>query len=241
MKLKTLIKFECFTSLKSLAVFYAILYGIILFGYFIAWMIQGHLGGSVFSGTEMACMIYLGILGSLGFNEDFKFFMQNGFTRKSILFGTLGMFGLISLLMAVVDTCMATLLVQFTGFAPLFKQIYGSGHSILIQFIWLLGLYFLVSSLMYLLNLISNKIGKKIFYFILITLGLVLFVVTPLLFNLVLPRDLVMDILYGVLNVIGYRRDSTIQFLFPILTILVVNVVVMIGSYYVIKKTELKA
>ena len=241
MKLKTLIKFECFTALKSLSVFYAILYGIILLGYLIAWMIQGHLGGSVFSGTEMACMIYLGILGSLGFNEDFKFFMQNGFTRKTILLGTLGMFGFISLLMAFVDTCMAALLVQFTGFAPLFNQIYGLGHSILIQFIWLFGFYFLVSSLMYLLNLISNKIGKKIFYFILITLGLVLFVVTPFLFNLVLPKELMGAIIYGVLRVIGYRSDGTIQFLFPILTVLVVNVLIMISSYWVIKKTELKA
>lgn len=240
MKLKTIIKFECFTSLKPLAIFYAILYGIILFGYLIAWMIQGHLGDAVFNGTEMACMIYLGVLGSLGFNEDFKFFMQNGFTRKSILIGTFGMFTFISLLMAFVDTCMTALLMRFTGFASLFSQIYGPGHSILIQFIWLFSLYFLVSSLMYLLNLISNKIGKKIFYFILITLGLVLFVITPLLFNLVLPRDLVMDIVYGVLRVIGYRSDGTIQFLIPILTIAAVNVLIMISSYHVIKKTELK-
>lgn len=240
MKIKTMIKFECVTTLKSLAIFYAVLYGIILFGYFIAWMIQGHLGGSVFSGTEMACMIYLGILGSLGFNEDFKFFMQNGFTRKSILIGTLGMFTLISLLMAIVDTCMAALLVRFTGFAPLFNQIYGVGHSIMIQFIWLFCFYFLVSSLMYLLNLISNKIGKKIFYFILIVLGLILFVMVPLLFNLVLPRELVMNIIDGVLRIIGYRSDGTIQFLFPILTVFAVNVIIALSSYCVIRKTELK-
>lgn len=52
---------------------------------------------------EMNTLFYVGVLGVLGFNQDFKMLMQNGFTRKYIFIATLSMFCFISGTMALVD------------------------------------------------------------------------------------------------------------------------------------------
>ena len=94
-KLRILIQYECMTSFKYIWLFYAIMYAIVLLIYI---MVSAITGDSETAGTsclEMNTFIYVGILGALGYSEDFKMMIQNGFTRKYIFAATLSMFAFI--------------------------------------------------------------------------------------------------------------------------------------------------
>ena len=112
-KLRILIQYECMTSFKYIWLFYAIMYAIVLLIYI---MVSAITGDSETAGTsclEMNTFIYVGILGALGYSEDFKMMIQNGFTRKYIFAATLSMFAFIGGIMSFVDTVMGNLLHYF--------------------------------------------------------------------------------------------------------------------------------
>ncbi len=93
------------------------------------------------SGAEFSCFIYLCFFGSLSFGEDFKYFLQNGFTRRRIYASTLCTFVLVSLFMSVFDTLMSMLLSMSDSYSSLFTTLYGAGHSVFMNWLWLLLAY----------------------------------------------------------------------------------------------------
>lgn len=240
MKLKTIIKYECWTTLKPLCIFYAICYSVVALGYFIAFIIHGNIKETVFQGSELACLIYLGILGSLGFHEDFKFLIQNGFTRQHISFAAFGMFSFVTALMAFIDTIIAYGLSQMTSHYSLFHLIYGFDHPLIIQIVWLWLIYMFVTFCSYLCTLISNKVGKKIFYFAISTLAIVCMVIAPLFISLILPASFVNQLMNLGLMLLGFTTKGTVQFMNPILTYLGLICVIGLGAYWIVQKTELR-
>lgn len=105
-KLRILIQYECMTSFKYIWLFYAIMYAIVLLIYIMVSAITGDPETAGTSCLEMNTFIYVGILGALGYSEDFKMMIQNGFTRKYIFAATLSMFAFIGGIMSFVDTVM---------------------------------------------------------------------------------------------------------------------------------------
>ena len=84
------------------------------------------------NGLELNSMIYVGILGVFGFKEDFKMLIQNGFTRKYIFLATLSLFAFTSAIMAAVDTIVGNALhAVASGYFSLFGGLYGYEHSLL--------------------------------------------------------------------------------------------------------------
>ena len=55
-------------------------------------------------------MIFVGIVGILQMNEDFRMLMQNGFTRTYIFSATVAQFAFISGLMSLIDTAAGMIL-----------------------------------------------------------------------------------------------------------------------------------
>ncbi|MEG0276313.1 MAG: hypothetical protein RR630_04715 [Coprobacillus sp.] len=237
MKLSSLIKYQCWTTLKPLMIFYSIFYGIMVASYLIVYLSFGSFDKVWFNGLEMSCLIYLIVTGSLGFNEDFKMAIQNGYTRKQIFIATIVMFTFVVLMMSIFDTFITHNIPSYTS---LFQMMYGSGHHILIQWLMLALLYFFAAIGSYLCALISNRIGKKPFYFILITIGLLIFIILPLVINLFIPADIMMEIGKAITWIIGYASNGVIHFLNPISFIIVMIALLGCLSFVIIKKTELK-
>ena len=238
--MKALIKYQCWTTIKPLIVFYAILYGIVILGYILAYFITGGLLDSPFSGIEFSCFIYLGITGSLGFSEDFKMAIQNSFTRKQIVAATFSMFLFVTCIMSTIDTLGALCIQQFSPlYRTLLEQTYYLDASILTQWLSLFVVYFSIITCSYLLNLISNKLGKKVFYLTLISAGLIIFGLLPMIITICLPQNTVNEIGKTLGIILGYLPNRDINLLNPLLLISSIIVIITGLSYLIIKKTEL--
>ena len=80
-KLGTAIYYECATSFKYIWIFYAVIFAVIASVAAVIFMGTGSMEHVGTNAMEINSMVYVGILGALGFKEDFKMLIQNGFTR----------------------------------------------------------------------------------------------------------------------------------------------------------------
>lgn len=238
-KLNTVIQYECVTSFKYIWIFYAIQYACVALITLIIAISEGsfaHVGANC---LEANSLIYVGILGVLGFYEDFKMLIQNGFTRRYIFLATFSLFAFISGIMALVDTVIGHLLHALWGtYASLYGDIYGYGN-VFTNWLWLFCVYLFVCSLFYLGVLVINRMGKTISLFLgVILAGILLLLVA--LFRFVFSGEFVSRLGRLALNAMGFMGDGSINLLFPVLTFLLVTVLLGLSSYGVIRRTELR-
>ena len=142
---------------------------------------------------EINTLVYIGILGVLGFKDDFKMLIQNGFTRKYIFIATLSMFGFISGTMALIDTIVGNLIHHYNNsYSTLYGSIYGY-DNLFMNWLWLFLLYVTFCCLLYLIILIINKTGKNVSILGVIFGGIVLLIVA--LFRYVFTGETIHNIL----------------------------------------------
>lgn len=237
-QLKSIVQYECVTSFRYIWVFYAIQYAVVAL---ITIMVGIATGGVEEVGTnllEVNTLIYVGILGALGFHEDFKMMIQNGFIRKYIFIATISMFCFISGTMALVDTIVGNIYHHFKkGYTSLYGGLYGY-DNLFLNWLWLTLVYVLVCSLLYLIILVINRLGKMLSVYLGIIVGGAVLVIAAL-FRYVLSAGTVDSILRGLSEAMGFMPDGTINHLFPVLTLLAAIVVLGFGSYAVIRRAEL--
>lgn len=238
-KLKPIVQYECVTSFKYIWIFYGIEYAIVSLITIIIGIAEGSFKDVGTSLLEMNTIIYVGILGVLGFNEDFKMLIQNGFTRKYIWIATVSMFGFISGIMAVVDTVTGTLFHYFrNGYESLYGKLYGY-ENLFLNWLWLFLLYMLICSFFYLGILTVNKIGKTSALYLAIALGGMILLLIAL-FRFVFPSEMLMEVKELFLKFMGFMPDGTIHCYCPVMTFLLIIGIWGIGSYVILQKTELK-
>ena len=202
------------TSFKYIWMFYAIEYAIVLLIYIMVAAITGDPENAGTNCLEMNTFIYVGILGALGYSEDFKMMIQNGFTRKYIFVATLSMFAFIRGIMSLADTVAGNLLHYFApDYNSLFGVIYGY-DDILPNWIWLFLLYMLIGSLFYLTALAIHKLKKTLsLCLIAVPAGIILLAVA--LFRYVLPQNLVDNIRELASRAMGFMNGGTVNYLSP--------------------------
>jgi hypothetical protein len=106
---------------------------------------------------EFVSAITIFVIGLVSFKEYFKFSLANGISRKTQFFSTTAALGILSTVLAFIDTINCLIFTHITHYCPLFLQIYGIGSSfsdsspiltpqmLFENFLWLVFLYFLVS------------------------------------------------------------------------------------------------
>ncbi len=238
-KLKSIIRYECMTSFKYIWIFYAIQYAAVSLITLIIGISTGSFEEVGTNGLEVNTLIYVGILGVLGFKEDFKMLIQNGFTRKYIYTATFSMFCFISGSMALVDTAAGNIIHHFNhGYSSLYGGIYGY-ENIVMNWLWLFLVYVMVCSLLYIGILVINKAGKAISIYLGVAVGGIVLLIIAL-FRYVFSAGTVSNILEFSAKAMGFMTDGTINYLFPALTLLLAIVILGSGSYAVIRRTELR-
>ena len=80
-KLKSIIQYECMTSFKYIWIFYAIQYAIVGLITLIIGIVSGSFENVGTNCLEINTLFFVSILGALGFKEDFKTLIQNGFNK----------------------------------------------------------------------------------------------------------------------------------------------------------------
>lgn len=237
-KLKSAILYEYSTKIKAMVLFYLIQYLIVaLIFSIVAISVGGEEIGS--NALEFSSVIFISVIGVLGYKEDFKALIQNGYTRKYIFGATICMFTLLAGTMALIDTIIGNSIHYFNdNYFTLFGSLYGYGN-VFLNWLWLTVLYLMFCSLFYLAVLVINRVGKMVSLFIGVGLSCVILLVTSL-FRFVFSQEFVSAAAEFVMKAMGFMSNGTTNLFFPILSFLVIGVVFGIGSYAVIRRTELK-
>lgn len=237
-KLKSAILYEYSTKIKAMVLFYLIQYLIVaLIFSIVAISVGGEEIGS--NALEFSSVIFISVIGVLGYKEDFKALIQNGYTRKYIFGATICMFTLLAGTMALIDTIIGNSIHYFSdNYFTLFGSLYGYGN-VFLNWLWLTVLYLMFCSLFYLAVLVINRVGKMVSLFIGVGLSCVILLVTSL-FRFVFSQEFVSAAAEFVMKAMGFMSNGTTNLFFPILSFLVIGAVFGIGSYAVIRRTELK-
>ncbi len=232
-KLSSMIRFSCSTSVKYVGIYYAILFTVVAFIFLVT-----ATTGSV-SGIEINTMVYIGVLGALGFKDEFRMFIQHGFTRKYIFVATLVFFAFIAGLMALIDTVVGNLMYIITqNYDTLYGSIYGYGN-IFTNFILLFMSYMFVCCLSYVFILIFNRLGKMKFICFALALAAMIIAIVTLYTNF-MPEDIKGTVLEVLIGLFGFSSDGTVNFFAPILTLLLSISCVGFVAYLVIRRAELR-
>ena len=242
-KLRTVVQYECVTSFKYIWIFYAVVFAVIAVISAIIFLVEGSLELVGTNCLEVNSLVYVGILGALGFKEDFRMLIQNGFTRTYIFLATLSLFGFVAGILALVDTIVGrglhTLLPG--GYDSVFGALYGYQYSPVLNWLWLFLVYLTVCCLFYLAILVINRLGKVSSLTLGIVLAMVIVLVLPVVFRFLLPRRVTEQIRRFLMGAMGFPRGGEVNLLFPILFFMAVFLLLGTASYLVIRRAELKA
>ena len=237
-KLKSAVLYEYATKIKAMGIFYLIQYLIVaLIFSIIAICTKGNEIGS--NALEFSSVVFASVIGVLGYKEDFKALIQNGYTRKYIFWATICMFTLLAGTMALIDTIIGNSIHYFNNhYFTLYGGLYGYGN-VFVNWLWLTALYLMFCSLFYLAVLVINRVGKTISFLIGVGIcGMLLLVIA--LFQFVFSDEIVSESAEFMMKAMGFMSDGTINLFFPILSFLAIGVIFGIGSYAVIRRTELR-
>ena len=86
-KLKSAVLYEYLTKVRAIGIFYLIFA-------IVAICTEGKETGS--NTLEFSSVVFVSVIGVLGYKEDFKALLQNGYTRKYIFGATICMFTLLA-------------------------------------------------------------------------------------------------------------------------------------------------
>lgn len=237
--LKSIIQYECMTSIKYIWIFYAIQYALVGFITIIIGLVMGTFKDVGTNCLEINSLIYISILGVLGFKDDFKMLIQNGFTRSYIFTATLSMFSFISGIIALIDTTVGNLIHYFNNsYSTLYGSIYGY-DNLFMNWLWLFLLYVTFCCLLYLIILIVNKTGKNISIILGVVFGGIVLLIVAL-FRYVFTGETIHNILEFLMKAMGFMADGTINYVFPAITLFALVAILGAGSYAIIRRTELK-
>ena len=237
-ELKSAVLYECLTKVRAIGIFYLIQYSIVaLIFAIVAICTEGKETGS--NALEFSSVVFVSVTGVLGYKEDFKALLQNGYTRKYIFGATVCMFTLLAGTLALIDTIIGNSLHYFNdNYFTLYGGIYGYGN-VFANWLWLTALYLMFCSLFYLAVLVINRVGKTVSLLIgVVVCSIILLVIA--LFQFVFPDELVSKTWEFMMKAMGFMGDGTTNLFFPVLSFLVIGVVFGIGSYAVIRRTELR-
>ena len=236
-KLNSAIAYGCLTKVRPIVIFYLVEYSFFALIMAIVTLCTGNVEPNS-NGTEVASAVFVSIMGALSFKEDFKAFLQNGFTRRYIFLSTFCSFFLMSAGMALIDTLLGNVLHHVIKHFTLFGTLYGYGNLFL-NWLLLTLVYVTICSIFYLVALVVNRVGKTAALLIGVGFAGVILLATAL-FRFVFSPELVNRIGRFARNAFGFMNDGTVRLVFPILTFLVIGAVFGLGSYALIRHTELK-
>lgn len=237
-ELKSAVLYEYLTKVRAIGIFYLIQYSIVaLIFAIVAICTEGKETGS--NALEFSSVVFVSVTGVLGYKEDFKALLQNGYTRKYIFGATVCMFTLLAGTLALIDTVIGNSLHYFNdNYFTLYGGIYGYGN-VFANWLWLTALYLMFCSLFYLAVLVINRVGKTVSLLIGVGVCSIILLVIAL-FQFVFPDELVSKTWEFMMKAMGFMGDGTTNLFFPVLSFLVIGVVFGIGSYAVIRRTELR-
>lgn len=219
MRRSALIHYQMKSALKSLLIFYGIVVAILSVGSIISYMSDSRF---MFAGIESNVCVFMGFLGVFTFTEDFNFFLQNGYSRKSMLISFMAQFMLVSLIATSFDHLLGGILRNFHGYNSLFMQLYGD-QNLILSILWSFSLYFLICVIAFFITVINRRLNKNQRLIIFVGIPAVLIMLVPLI-DIQLMDGAITRGLQDILIFISGFKDG-INLMIPIVSLLSISLV----------------
>lgn len=237
--IKALLWCETLNTLKMAASFYGAMLGCMAI---MLLVIQGLTGEAIFTtvpGIDLLAMVLAIVVGAVAMSENYRYFKQNGFTRRAIFLGDLFGFALGA---AIVASVGALLPVVARGFIPGYlsavMQVYGSETSALASWALLFFSYLCLASGAYFIGALTLRLGKRRALVVGIVVFLLVMVVGPAIFTFRGPALALGRVTDGFLNFLGFSAGMTPQIWPAVATVAVLCVVAIALVYVVMRRFE---
>lgn len=237
--MRALFRYEAQNALKMVASFYGAMLGCMAI---MLLVIQGLTGEAIFTtvpGIDLLAMVLAIVVGAVAMSENYRYFKQNGFTRRAIFLGDLFGFALGA---AVVAGVGALLPVVARGFIPDYlsavMQVYGSDVGVLASWALLFFSYLCLASGAYFIGALTLRLGKRRALVVGIVVFLLVMVVGPAIFAFRGPALALGRVTDGFLNFLGFSAGMTPQIWPAVATVAVLCVVAILLVYVVMRRFE---
>ena len=237
--MRALFRYEAQNTLKMVASFYGAMFGTMAVMLLI---VQGLTGEAIFTsvpGFDFLAVVLGIVVGAVAMSENYRYFKQNGFTRRAILAGDLFGFAFGAVMMATVGTFAPAVVRLFIpGYLSAIGHMYGSETSALASWALLFFSYLCLASGAYFIGALTLRLGKRRALVVGIVVFLLVMVVGPAIFafrGTALALGRVTD---GFLNFLGFSAGMTPQIWPAVATVAVLCVVAIALVYVVMRRFE---
>lgn len=237
--IKALLWCETLNTLKMAASFYGAMLGCMAI---MLLVIQGLTGEAIFTtvpGIDLLAMVLAIVVGAVAMSENYRYFKQNGFTRRAIFLGDLFGFALGA---AVVAGVGALLPVVARGFIPDYlsavMQVYGSDVGVLASWALLFFSYLCLASGAYFIGALTLRLGKRRALVVGIVVFPLVMVVGPAIFAFRGPALALGRVTDGFLNFLGFSAGMTPQIWPAVATVAVLSICAIALGYIVMRRFE---
>lgn len=160
--MRALFRYEAQNALKMVASFYGAMLGCMAI---MLLVIQGLTGEAIFTtvpGIDLLAMVLAIVVGAVAMSENYRYFKQNGFTRRAIFLGDLFGFALGAAIVAGVGALLPVVARGFIpGYLSAVMQVYGSDVGVLASWALLFFSFFFLANLAYFFGALALRLGKR--------------------------------------------------------------------------------
>lgn len=237
--MRALFRYEAQNALKMVASFYGAMFGCIAVMLLI---VQGLTGEAIFTSAPAFDLLAMALgvtVGGLAMTENYRYFKQNGFTRRTILAGDLFGFAFGAVMMATVGTFAPAVVRLFIpGYLSAIGHMYGSETSALASWALLFFSYLCLASGAYFIGALTLRLGKRRALVVGIVVFLLVMVVGPAIFAFRGPALALGRVTDGFLNFLGFSAGMTPQIWPAVATVAVLSICAIALGYIVMRRFE---
>lgn len=237
--MRALFRYEAQNTLKMVASFYGAMLGCMAI---MLLVIQGLTGEAIFTtvpGIDLLAMVLAIVVGAVAMSENYRYFKQNGFTRRAIFLGDLFGFALGAAIVAGVGALLPVVARGFIpGYLSAVMQVYGSETSALASWALLFFSYLCLASGAYFIGALTLRLGKRRALVVGIVVFLLVMVVGPAIFAFRGPALALGRVTDGFLNFLGFSAGMTPQIWPAVATVAVLSICAIALGYIVMRRFE---
>lgn len=232
MRLANAFKYQMTSAVKAIGIYYGIML-LIRMAMLLADIYLISNGNSHISAVETNTMVFMLFLGVFSIVEDFKFFVQNGYSRKSLIKLYIIQFAACALILACLDVTCSYVLDWMYTYESLCDQIYGA-QFFLLEILWLMMVNMAIGVLAFFFTILVQRMNKfqRIVY--LLGVPVVLVTMLPVLDIYVLDGAMSSYILEFLTKAMGLYQNTNM--IIPIFSFMAVSAIFSILSYLAIRR-----
>lgn len=237
--MRALFRYEAQNALKMVASFYGAMFGCMAVMTLIVQMLTGEAIFTSVPGFDFLAIVLGIVVGTVAMSENYRYFKQNGFTRRAILAGDLFGFAFGAVMMATVGTFAPAVVRLFIpGYLSAIGHMYGSETSALASWTLLFFSYLCLASGAYFVGALTLRLGKRRALVVGIVVFLLMMVVFPVVFAFRGPALALGRVTDAYLDFIGFSAGMAPQIWPAVATTAVLSVVAIALVYVVMRRFE---